>query len=35
MFRAYAELPDDVRMRRLAYLAEATAHVESMAAPAP
>ncbi len=35
MFRAYAELPEDVRMRRLAYLAEATAHVESMAAPAP
>lgn len=32
MFRAYAELPDDVRMRRLAYLAEATAHVETMAA---
>jgi hypothetical protein len=33
MFRAYAELPDDLRMRRLAYLAEATAHVESMAVP--
>jgi hypothetical protein len=31
MFRAYAELPDDLRMRRLAYLAEATAHVEAMA----
>lgn len=30
-FRAFAELPDEVRMRRLAYLAEATAHVESMA----
>jgi len=31
MFRAFAELPDDVRMRRLAYLAEATSHGESMA----
>jgi hypothetical protein len=31
MFRAYAELPDDLRMRRLAYLAEATSHVEVMA----
>lgn len=31
MFRAYAELPDDLRMRRLAYLAEATGHVEAMA----
>lgn len=30
-FRAFAELPEEVRMRRLAYLAEATAHVESMA----
>jgi hypothetical protein len=30
-FRAFAELPDEVRMRRLAYLAEATAHVEAMA----
>lgn len=30
-FRTFAELPDEVRMRRLAYLAEATAHVESMA----
>lgn len=30
-FRAFAELPDEVRMRRLAFLAEATAHVESMA----
>jgi hypothetical protein len=30
-FRAFAELPDEVRMRRLAYLAEATAHIESMA----
>jgi hypothetical protein len=31
MFRAFAELPDDVRMRRLAYLAEATSHGEAMA----
>jgi hypothetical protein len=30
-FKAFAELPDDVRLRRLAYLAEATAHVEAMA----
>ncbi|MEW6432899.1 MAG: pentapeptide repeat-containing protein [Myxococcota bacterium] len=32
-FRAFAELPEEVRMRRLAYLAEATAHVEAMAGP--
>jgi Pentapeptide repeats (8 copies) len=31
MFQAFAELPDDVRMRRLAYLAEATGHAEAMA----
>lgn len=30
-FEAFASLPDEVRMRRLAYLAEATAHVEAMA----
>ncbi|MBL8919895.1 MAG: pentapeptide repeat-containing protein [Myxococcaceae bacterium] len=30
-FEAFAALPDEVRMRRLAYLAEATAHVEAMA----
>ena len=29
-FKSFAELPDEVRMRRLAYLAEATAHVEAM-----
>jgi hypothetical protein len=34
-FKSFAELPDEVRMRRLAYLAEATAHVEAMAGPAP
>ncbi|MFT3714240.1 MAG: pentapeptide repeat-containing protein [Archangium sp.] len=33
-FKAFAELPDEVRLRRLAYLAEATAHVEAMAGPA-
>lgn len=33
-FKAFAELPEEVRMRRLAYLAEATAHVEAMAGPA-
>jgi hypothetical protein len=31
-FRAFAELPEEIRMRRLAFLAEATAHVEAMAA---
>lgn len=30
-FHAYASLPDEVRMRRLAYLAEATGHAEAMA----
>lgn len=35
MFRAFSELPEDVRMRRLAYLAEATAHVEAMATGTP
>jgi hypothetical protein len=34
-FKAFAELPDEVRLRRLAYLAESTAHVEAMAGPAP
>ena len=34
-FKAFAELPDEIKMRRLAYLAEATAHVEAMAGPAP
>ena len=37
-FEGFAALPDEVRMRRLAYLAEATAHIEAMAAvgePAP
>lgn len=34
-FKAFAELPDEVRLRRLAYLAEATAHVEAMATGAP
>lgn len=29
-FKAFAELPEEVRLRRLAYLAEATAHVEAM-----
>lgn len=29
-FKTFAELPDEVRLRRLAYLAEATAHVEAM-----
>jgi hypothetical protein len=29
-FAAYAALPDEVRMRRLAYLAEATAHLEAL-----
>lgn len=32
-FAAFAGLPDEVRLRRLAYLAEAVAHVEAMAAP--
>lgn len=31
-FQAFAGLPDEVRLRRLAYLAEATAHVEAMIA---
>ncbi len=31
-FQAYAALPDEVRMRRLAYLAEATAHLEALLA---
>jgi hypothetical protein len=31
-FHAFASLPDEVRMRRLAYLAEATGHMEAMAA---
>jgi hypothetical protein len=35
MFRAFAELPEEVRMRRLAYLAEATAHIESMVTGTP
>ena len=30
-FTAFAGLPEEVRVRRLAYLAEATAHVEAMA----
>jgi hypothetical protein len=30
-FESFAGLPDEVRMRRLAYLAEAAAHVEAMA----
>jgi hypothetical protein len=30
-FRGFAELPDELRLRRLAYLAEATAHAESAA----
>lgn len=34
-FRAFAELPDDVRLRRLAYLAEAAGHVEAMAPANP
>lgn len=34
-FRAFADLPDEIRMRRLAYLAEATAHLEAMAPRAP
>ena len=34
-FKNFAELPDEIKMRRLAYLAEATAHVEAMAGPAP
>jgi len=29
-FNQFANLPDDVRLRRLAYLAEATAHLEAM-----
>ena len=29
-FSAFAGLPDEARLRRLAYLAEATAHVEAM-----
>ncbi len=32
-FKTFAELPDEVRLRRLAYLAEATAHVEAMSGP--
>jgi Pentapeptide repeats (9 copies)/Pentapeptide repeats (8 copies) len=32
-FAVFAALPDEVRLRRLAYLAEATGHVEAMAAP--
>jgi hypothetical protein len=31
MFRSFSELPEELRMRRLAHLAEAAAHVESMA----
>lgn len=36
-FRAFADLPDEIKVRRLGYLAEATAHVEAMAGsnPAP
>ncbi len=34
-FRAFAELPDEIKVRRLAYLAEATAHVEAMAGGTP
>jgi hypothetical protein len=34
-FKAFAELPEDVRLRRLAYLAEAVAHVEAMAPANP
>ncbi len=34
-FKNFAELPEEVRMRRLAYLAEATAHVEAMSGSAP
>jgi hypothetical protein len=34
-FRAFAGLPEEVRLRRLAYLAEATMHVEQMAAQLP
>ncbi len=34
-FKAYAELPDDIRLRRLAYLAEAASHIEGLAAPNP
>jgi hypothetical protein len=33
-FESFAGLPDEVRMRRLAYLAEAAAHVEAMAGSA-
>ncbi|MHB8877681.1 MAG: pentapeptide repeat-containing protein [Myxococcaceae bacterium] len=29
-FRAFANLPDEARLRRLAYLAEATAHLEAL-----
>ena len=32
IFRAYASLPDDARMRRLAYNAEALAHLEALLA---
>ncbi len=34
-FVAYCGLPEDVRWRRLAYLAEATAHVEALAGTPP
>lgn len=34
-FKAFAELPEESRLRRLAYLAEATAHVEAMAGAGP
>ncbi len=34
-FVGFASLPDEVRLRRLAYLAEATAHVEAMAGGPP
>ncbi len=34
-FRSYAELPEDVRLRRLGYLAEAVSHVEAMAHGSP
>ena len=34
-FNAFIALPDEVRLRRFAYLAEATAHVEALAAAQP
>ena len=34
-FNAFCALPEEVRVRRLAYLAEATAHVEALAGAAP